>query len=111
MHVAAIEAVSRKRRQFEERGAGVEQEVDALPRQHLAAREMALAGNLAAAAGDAVELLLKIGDQRSHALRVKGELRRGGIDGGAERHVFRAVLRRGSTGGRVMVSLRRAQAQ
>ena len=43
MHVAAIEAVGRQRRQFEKRGAGIDQEIDALARQHLAARGVPLA--------------------------------------------------------------------
>ena len=51
MHVAAIEAVGGQRRQFEKRRAGIDQQVDALARQHLAARGMPLARRLAAAAG------------------------------------------------------------
>ena len=43
MHVAAIEAVGRKRRQFEKCGAGIDQQIDALARQHLAARGVPLA--------------------------------------------------------------------
>ena len=38
MHVAAIEAEGGQRRKFEERGARIDQQVDALARQHLAAR-------------------------------------------------------------------------
>ena len=75
MDVAAIEAVSRERRQFEERGAGIDQQIDALARQHLAARKVPLARNLAAAAGDAVQLLAQIGDQRPHGVGVMGEFR------------------------------------
>ena len=75
MNVAAIEAVSRKRRQFEERGAGIDQQVDALARQHLAARGVPLARGFAAAAGDAVQLLAQIRDQRPHGLGVVGKFR------------------------------------
>ena len=52
MHVAAIEAVGGQRRQFEKRGAGIDQEVDAVARQHFSARGMPRAGHLAAATGD-----------------------------------------------------------
>ena len=41
MHVAAIEAVGGERRQFEKGRAGIEQQIDALARQHLAASDMA----------------------------------------------------------------------
>ena len=41
MHVAAVEPVGRERRQLEERRAGIEQQVDALARQQLAARRCA----------------------------------------------------------------------
>ena len=66
MDVAAIEAVGRKRRQFEKGGAGIDQQVDALARQHLAARRMPLARCLAAAAGDHLELVAQIGHERAH---------------------------------------------
>ena len=52
MHVAAIEAVGRQRRQFEKRGSRIDQEIDALARQHLAARGVPGARGFAAAAGD-----------------------------------------------------------
>src|SRR5258706_6209563 len=64
MYVAAVEAVGRKWRQFEERRARIDQEVDALPRQHLAARGMPGARGLAAAAGDLIELIAEFGDPR-----------------------------------------------
>ena len=44
-HVAVVHPVRRERRQLEERRAGVEQEVDALARQQLAARDVARAAS------------------------------------------------------------------
>jgi len=38
MHIAAEEAIRRKRRQLKERGAGIDQKVAPIARQHLAAR-------------------------------------------------------------------------
>ena len=62
MNIAAIEAVGRKRRQLQERGPGIDQQVDALTRQHLAARRMAVARGLAAATGDLAEFFAQISD-------------------------------------------------
>ena len=53
-----------QRRQLQERRAGVEQPVDAIARQQLAALDVALARALAAAERDALELLAQVGDQR-----------------------------------------------
>ena len=86
MHVAAIEAVGRQRRQFEKRRSRIDQEIDALARQHLAARGMPDARGLAAAAGDLVELLPELGDQRAHGLGVAGKIGRCGVDRGMKRH-------------------------
>ena len=86
MHVAAIEAVGGERRQFEKGGAGIDQQVDALARQHLAARGMPLARRLAAPAGDNLELLAQFGDQAAHHVGVAGKLGGCGIDGGMKRH-------------------------
>ena len=74
MHVAAIEAVGRKRRQFQKRGTRIYQEIDALARQHLASRGVAGARYLAAAAGDLVKPLAKLCDQRAHGLCVAGKI-------------------------------------
>jgi hypothetical protein len=74
MHVAAIKPMSRQRRQFKERGAGVDRQVDALPRQHLATRPMACAGGFAAAAGYHLECLAKFGDETAHRVGVTGEI-------------------------------------
>ena len=73
MHVAAIEAVGGQRRQFEECGAGIDQEVDAVARQHLAARGVPLARGLAAAAGDLLELVAQFADKAAHDVGVAGE--------------------------------------
>ena len=86
MHVAAIEAIGRQRRQFQERGAGIDQQVDALARQHLAARGMAVARGLAAAAGDLAELVAQIRDEAAHGLRVACEILGRWIDAGMKRH-------------------------
>ena len=86
MDVAAIEAVGGQRRQFEKRGAGIDQQVDALARQHLAARGMPLARHLAAAAGHDLELVAKLGDEAAHHVGVAGKLGGCGIDGGMKRH-------------------------
>ena len=110
MHVAAIEAVGGQRRQFEKRGAGIDQEIDALARQHLAARGVPVARGLAAAAGDLFELLPEFRDQRPHGLGVAGKIGRGGIDAGMKRHgLQRFMVRRNyaQLGLGVMVSLRR----
>jgi len=85
-HLAAIEAVRRQRRQFEERGAGVDQQVDALARQHFAARRMPCAGGFAAAAGNLLELVVKVGDEAAHHLGVAGKIGRCRIDRGMKRH-------------------------
>ena len=86
MHVAAIEAVGGERRQFEEGGAGIDQQVDAFARQHLAARGMPLARRLAAPAGNNLQLLAQFGYQTAHHVGVAGKLRGCGIDGGMKRH-------------------------
>ena len=86
MHVAAIEAVGRQRRQFEKCRAGIDQQIDALARQHLAARGMPGARGLAAAAGHLIELVAQLGDQRPHGLGIAGKIGRGGIDAGMKRH-------------------------
>ena len=54
----------RQRRQLEERRARIEQPIDAIARQQLAALDVSLAGALAAAERDALELLAQVRDQR-----------------------------------------------
>ena len=77
----------RQRRQLEERRAGIEQRPHALARQELAARDMALAGLLAAAQADLVGAGLEVGDQGAHRLGVALEGVGAGVDlGGKDRH-------------------------
>ena len=92
MHVAAIEAVGRQRRQFQERGAGIDQQVDALARQHLAARGVALARGFAAAAGDLIELFAQLGDEAAHDFGVACKILGCRIDRGMKRHDWRFLL-------------------
>ena len=103
MHIAAIEPVGGERRQFEKRRARIDQEIDALARQHLAARGVPGARGFAAAAGHLIELSPQLGDQRSHRLGVAGKIGRSGIDAGMKRHglqefVVRRSLRMGRSG-------------
>ena len=72
--VAVVEAVRGQRRELEERAARVEQGVDPLAGQQLAAVDVPLPGPLAAAEGDAAQLLGEVGGQRGV---------RGGVAGGA----------------------------
>ncbi|OIQ68535.1 hypothetical protein GALL_498700 [mine drainage metagenome] len=74
MHVAAIKAEGRQRRQFEKRRTGIDQQIDALTRQHLAPRGMPGARRLSAAAGHLIELLAELRDQRAHRLGVAGKV-------------------------------------
>ncbi len=112
MHVAAIEAMGRQRRQFEKGGTGIDQQVDALAGQHLAARSVPVARDLAAAAGHLVEFAAQFGDQRAHGFGVAGEIGGCGVDRGVKRHGFPrsgcAGIRHGAC---VKVSLRRRPAQ
>ena len=62
--VAVVHAVRGQRRELQERRALVEQPVDALARQQLAARRVPRAGLLAAAQPHPLELLAQVGDQR-----------------------------------------------
>jgi hypothetical protein len=73
MDVAAIEAVGRQRRQLKKGRAGIDQKIDALARQHLAAGRMAGSRRFAAAAGHLIELLAEVCDQRTHRLGVTGK--------------------------------------
>ena len=74
MHVAAIEIIGRQRRQFEKGRAGIDQEIDALARQHLAPRRVPGARGFAAAAGHLIELVAEFCDQRPHRLRIAGKI-------------------------------------
>src|SRR6202022_4900569 len=67
----------------------------------------------AATAGDRIEFLPEVCDQRAHGLGVAGEIGRGGIGGGMKRHGLQLfiVRRNPAPGSRVMVSLRRSLRQ
>jgi hypothetical protein len=80
-----------QRRQFQKRGSGIDQQVDPLARQHLAARLVARPRHLPAAARDQIELVAQFGDERAHGFRVAREIRRGRIDAGMERHGLRVL--------------------
>ena len=66
VHVAAIKAVRRQRRQLKKGRPRIDQQIDSVSGQHLAARQMFGARGLAATARDRAELLLQLGDERTH---------------------------------------------
>ncbi len=70
MHVAAIKPIGRERRQFEKRRTGIDQEIDPLARQHLAAGGVPGARRFAAPAGNEIELVAEFGNQRPHRFGV-----------------------------------------
>ena len=84
--LAVVEPVRGQRRELEERAARVEQGVDPLAGQQLAAVDVPLAGALTPAEGHALQLVGEVGGQ----LGV-----RGGVAGGASASADAA---RGSTG-------------
>ena len=73
-HVAAIHAISRERRQLEDRRAGIDEGIDAVARQQLAAGEVLLPRLFAAAARHLRGFLPQVGDQPSHHFRVGPEI-------------------------------------
>jgi hypothetical protein len=73
MHVTAINADRGQRRQFEKCRSRIYQEIDALARQHLAARGMPGARRFAAA-GHAVEHLAQFCDRHPHGFGVRSKL-------------------------------------
>ena len=70
--------------EFQEGRAGIEQGFDALAREELAAGEVALAGDLAAAEGDLLGMGADFRDLFAHGFGVGGEVCRAGVDGGGE---------------------------
>ena len=86
MYVTAIKAVGRERRQFKKRGAGIDQKINPLTRQHLAARGVPCARDLAAAAGDLLELFAQLRNEPAHDVGVACKFLGFGIDRGMERH-------------------------
>ncbi|MNE34498.1 hypothetical protein D3C80_1282230 [compost metagenome] len=83
-HVLAVHLEGGQRGEFEEGRAGVEQGVDALARQQLAARAVALLGGDAAALADAAEQGAQVVDLLAHRRAVAGELRGTGVDLGVQ---------------------------
>src|SRR6478609_1277138 len=86
MYIAAVEAVGRKRRKLEERRAGIDQEIDALPRQHLAARRVTGARGFPASVRDLVELVAQLRDKTEHHLAVTGKIGRRSIKARLDLH-------------------------
>ena len=72
-HLVAVHAVGGELGKFEEGRAGIEQRLDAVARQQLAARDMAGARRLAAAEGGGGGLGFQIGDDRCHGGGVGAE--------------------------------------
>ena len=73
-NVAAVHAVRGQRRQLEDRRAGIDQRVDPVARQQLAAGEVLLPRLVAAAARDLRGLLAQVGHERTHRVRVGAEI-------------------------------------
>ena len=78
--VVAVHAARREWRDLEERAARVEQRLDAVARQQLAARQVLRARFLAAAGGGLREAAAQFRDQRFHLRGVLAEVRAAGID-------------------------------
>ena len=81
-NILAIHAIGGEGGEFQEGRAGVEQIGDAVTRQQLAARGVAIARDLVAAKGDALRLGAQIGDDLLHHLGI-----------GRSRRVARVVMR------------------
>src|SRR5688572_339785 len=77
--IVAVEAVGGERRDLEKGTAGVEQGLDALARQELAARHMLGARGLATAGRRERLASFQLGDERRHVRRVVAELGAAGI--------------------------------
>ena len=68
--LVVVHAVGGQRRELQERAAGVEQAVDAVPRQQLAAAHVALAGFLRAAERGGGQLVAQLCDEREMLVAV-----------------------------------------
>src|SRR5262249_33636645 len=87
MDRVVVEAVGGKRREFEERGAGVEQAHHPVARQKLAALELALARPFGAAQSRLGAAMLKLGNERTHLRGIGAEMLGADVnDGGNPRH-------------------------
>ena len=78
--VAVVEAVRRERRELQEGAAGVDEPLDPLAGEQLAALLVALHGVRAAARPGPLELGLEVADQLPHPLAVSEVVIRGGIE-------------------------------
>ena len=87
---SVVQAEGGELREFEERRAGIEQPLDPLARQQLAAREMARARGRAATLGSLCHTGAQLLDQRQHGGAVGGEFRALGVHGGVERRHVRS---------------------
>jgi hypothetical protein len=74
MHVSAVESASGEWRQFQQRRAGINQEVHALAGKHFPAGGVPLAGCLTASGGNLAKLVAKLGDERTHSFGVAREV-------------------------------------
>ena len=85
--LAVVEAVRGQRRELEEGRAGVDQALDPLAGEQLAAGVVALDRRLAAAGAGALEVAVELGDELAHVLAVAPELVRVGVEmAGDARH-------------------------
>src|SRR5262249_6522507 len=82
--IIVVHAERGELRQFEERRAGIEQQLHAIARQQLAARGVFLAGFFAAAFGDLRDLALQVLHQRAHRISRGAEVVGTGIELGLE---------------------------
>ena len=91
MHVTAVEAMGGKRRHLEKSGAGVEQQINPLARQHLAPRGMPGRATLCHRRPRPPSSLSRSSaTRRAHGFRVAREIGGFGIEAGMERHGFSA---------------------
>ncbi len=89
-HLALVHVVGGQQGQFEEGRSGIDQQIDPLAHQQLAACHMLAARRLAAAAHDRLGGLAQLVHQLLHGLRVGAELRGAGADTGDDRPHLRA---------------------
>ena len=68
--LVVVHAVGGQRRELQERAAGIEQAVDAIPRQQLAAGDVAVAGFLRSAESGRGELVAQLRDEREMLVAV-----------------------------------------
>jgi len=94
-HVAAIHAVGGELAEFQEGRTGIGQGAHPVPRQQLAARQMAFAGAFRPAPLDRGHGFAQVGDQRPVVRVVRAELRGSGVEVGTDnRHSAGPARRR-----------------